>query len=89
MTIVLVIAINGLFSFWQEYQVERAAEALEAFLPQQVVVRRGGTEFLVPANEVFPGGLLVLRAGEPIAADARIVRSDQVRVDLSHLTGES
>jgi Ca2+-transporting ATPase len=87
--IVLVIAINGLFSFWQEYQAERAAEALEAFLPQQVVVRRGGTEFLVPANEVVPGDLLVLRAGEAIAADARIVRSDQLRVDLSHLTGES
>jgi P-type Ca2+ transporter type 2C len=40
--IIAVILINGLFSFWQEYQAERAAEALEALLPRQVTVRRDG-----------------------------------------------
>ena len=47
--IVAVIFVNGVFSYWQEYQAERAAEALEALLPRQVTVRRGGSEQLVPA----------------------------------------
>lgn len=87
--IVLVILINGLFGFWQEYRAERAAEALEALLPKQVVVRRENQEFVLAATEVVPGDVLVLRPGEAVAADARVFRSSNLRVDVSHLTGES
>ncbi len=87
--IVFVILINGLFGFWQEYRAERAAEALEALLPKQVVVRRENREFVLSASEVVPGDILVLRPGEAVAADARLFRCNNLRVDLSHLTGES
>jgi magnesium-transporting ATPase (P-type) len=53
--IVVVIVINGLFSFWQEFQAERAAEALRALLPHQVTVRREGCEKLVSAFDVVLG----------------------------------
>jgi len=87
--IVAVIVVNGVFSYWQEYQAERAAEALQALLPHQVIVRRGGEERLVPAVEVVPGDILVLTEGEAVPADARIVVSERLRLDTSALTGES
>jgi P-type Ca2+ transporter type 2C len=87
--IVIVILINGLFSYWQEYQAERAAEALQALLPRQVTVRRENEKRLVAATDVVPGDLLMLTEGVAIAADARIVVAERLRVDMSSLTGES
>jgi Ca2+-transporting ATPase len=87
--IVAVIVINGLFSFCQEYQAERAAEALMALLPAQVSVRREGQELIIPATEVVAGDVLVLAEGQAIAADARLIASERLRVDMSSLTGES
>jgi P-type Ca2+ transporter type 2C len=87
--IVAVVVINGLFSYWQEYRAERAVEELQAMLPRHVTVRRGGQERLISAVEIVPGDLLVLTEGEAIPADARVVTSARLRVDLSSLTGES
>jgi P-type Ca2+ transporter type 2C len=87
--IIAVILINGFFSYWQEYQAERAAEALAALLPTQVTVRRDGEEQLVPAARVVPGDLLVLIEGEAVPADARIIVTERLRLDTSALTGES
>ena len=87
--IIAVILINGLFSFWQEYQAERAAEALEALLPRQVMVRRDGQAQLVPTSEIAQGDLLLLSEGEATPADARLISAERLRLDVSSLTGES
>lgn len=87
--IVAVIVINGSFSYWQEYQAERAAEALEALLPRQVTVRRDGVERFVQASDMVLGDVLVLREGDAVPADARIISADQLCLDTSSLTGES
>jgi magnesium-transporting ATPase (P-type) len=87
--IVAVIVVNGLFSFWQDYQAERAAEALQALLPHSVSVRRAGQERLVAATEVVPGDVLVLTEGAAIPADARVIAAERLRIDTSSLTGES
>jgi Ca2+-transporting ATPase len=87
--IIAVILINGLFSFWQEYQAERAAEALEALLPRQVTVKREGQTQLVPTSEIALGDLLLLSEGEATPADARLISAAGVRLDVSSLTGES
>jgi magnesium-transporting ATPase (P-type) len=84
-----VVVINGLFSYWQEYEAERAAEALSALLPRRVTVRRDGAVQMVAAPEIVPGDVLVLAEGEAIPADARILDSERLRIDLSSLTGES
>ncbi len=87
--IVAVILVNGLFSYWQEYEAEQAAEALGALLPRQVTVRRDGSVQMVAASEVVPGDILILAEGEAVPADARVIASDRLRLDLSSLTGES
>ena len=87
--IVAVIVVNGLFGYWQEYQAERAVQALEALLPQQVTVRRDGAEKMVPASEIVPGDVLLLTEGETVPADSRVIVAERLRVDTSALTGES
>ncbi len=87
--IVVVILVNGLFSFWQEYQAERAAQALAALLPTHVTVRREGVEQLVPAGEIVPGDILILTEGERVPADGRVMVTNRLRLDTSCLTGES
>lgn len=87
--IIGVVLINGLFSYWQEYQAERAVEELEALLPRQVLVKREGEPRMVAVSEVVPGDLLILTEGEAAPADARLVHAERLRIDASALTGES
>jgi magnesium-transporting ATPase (P-type) len=87
--IVIVILVNGVFSFAQEYRAERAVRALSALLPETVVVRRGGRKHTIAAVDLVPGDVVVLREGDRISADARVLRSSELKVDMSTLTGES
>lgn len=87
--IVAVIAINALFSFFQEYKAERAAAALRQLLPDQVTVCRGGETKVVLARQVVPGDLLLLGEGDRIPADARVVAATFLTVNNAPLTGES
>jgi potassium/sodium efflux P-type ATPase len=87
--IIVVIVVNGLFSFLQEYRAERAVRALSALLPEVAVVRRAGRRRTVPAEELVPGDIVLLAEGDRISADARVIRSSALKVDMSTLTGES
>src|SRR3990170_6048368 len=87
--IIAIVGINALFSFWQEYRAGRLVEALHRRLPQVVRVRRDGIEQRVKAREVVPGDLLIVHRGDRVAADARLVRAVDLRLDYSILTGES
>jgi Ca2+-transporting ATPase len=87
--IVGVVVLNGAFGFWQESRAERALDALDALVPRRTRVLRGGREVEVPAREVVPGDLLLLEEGDRVPADARVVRAERLRLDLSLLTGES
>jgi magnesium-transporting ATPase (P-type) len=88
-SIVIVILVNGAFSFAQEYRAERAVRALASLLPSTVTVLREGHKMPIPAEQLVPGDLVLLREGDRISADARVLRSDGLRVDSSTLTGES
>ena len=87
--IIVVVILNGLFSFAQEYRAERAIRALSALLPETAVVRRDGRKTTVPASELVPGDIVLLREGDRISTDARVIRSAGLKVDDSMLTGES
>jgi len=87
--IVLVIVINGGFSFFQEYRSERALESLALLLPLNVKARRGGALVEVAATELVPGDIVVLEEGNAVPADCRVVRSMGVQVNLASITGES
>lgn len=85
----LVIIINALFSFWQEYKAERAIEALGRLLPKKVRVVRGGAESEVEAARLVPGDLVRLSEGDTVPADGRLIVAEEMRIDNSSLTGES
>ena len=87
--IIAVIIINAIFSFWQEYEAEKATEALKKILPTHAKVIRNGKETEVLAEKLVPGDILVLEEGDSISADARLVESYRMKVDNSTLTGES
>lgn len=84
-----VSVLNALFAFAQEMRAERAMEELRKFLPQGVRVRRNGTEQEVRAEELVPGDILLVGEGDRIAADARLVETEDLLVNNAPLTGES
>jgi magnesium-transporting ATPase (P-type) len=87
--IIAVIIINAIFSFWQEYEAEKAVAALKKILPSRAKVIRQGATVEILASQLVPGDILVLEEGDNISADARLVEAFQMKVDSSTLTGES
>lgn len=89
LAIIAVIIINAIFSFWQEYQAEKAIEALKRILPTTAKVIRDGKESEILSSQLVPGDIMILEEGDNISADARLVEAFQMKVDSSTLTGES
>ena len=87
--IVIVIIVNALFSFWQEFRAERAVEALKGLIPSYANVVREGKSIRIPAEELVPGDIVQIAEGDSIAADARLIHADELRVDSSAFSGES
>jgi len=81
--------INGVFSFWQEFQAEKATEALKKILPAYVRVLRDSEQKRILATDIVPGDIVFLEEGESISADSRLLNSAEMRVNQSTLTGES
>jgi len=87
--ILVVIVINALFTFTQEYRTEKAIEELRKLLPFKVSVIRNSLEQDIDAREVVPGDVISLREGDKVPADARVVLSNRLTVNNAPLTGES
>lgn len=87
--IVIVVLINGVFSYWQQYRAQQAVDALEQLLPRRAKLRRSGVERVVNATEVAVGDIVLLEEGDSIPADLRLLSAARLRVDISALTGES
>ncbi len=87
--IIGVILINGLFSFWQEYQAEQAITALQRLLPHEAKALREGKIQPIPIHELVPGDLILLEEGDNVPADCRLVEAFGVRVNNATITGES
>lgn len=87
--ILTVIFINAFFTFIQEYRAEKAIEELRKLLPFRVAVVREGAETEIDARGIVPGDLIILREGDKVPADGRIVQSNRLTVNNAPLTGES
>jgi sodium/potassium-transporting ATPase subunit alpha len=87
--IIGVIAVNGAFSFWQEYRAERALAALRRLLPSRATVVRDGRPSVIEAAAIVPGDVLILEEGNEVPADCRLVEAFAVRVNAATVTGES
>jgi len=85
----MAVVLNVLVGFVQEYKASRALERLRGYVRPQCLVRRGGVERLVLARELVPGDVLIIRAGDHVAADARLFAAIELEVNEAPLTGES
>ncbi len=84
-----IVVVNGVVGFVQEHRAERAVQALRALTAPRARVRRGGRTVEIAAAEVVPGDLLVLDAGDLVAADAQLVEASALETMEAALTGES
>lgn len=87
--ILLIIAGSAVLGFFQEYRANAAVAALRRRLALQVRVRRGGAEAAIPAAQLVPGDIILLRAGSLVPADGRVLEAQDFLVSEASLTGES
>jgi cation-transporting ATPase F len=84
-----VVFVNAIIGYVQETRSENAIRALSALLATQTTVRRNGRIERIPSDQLVPGDVVILRAGDRTPADLRLFRAKNLRVDESALTGES
>jgi Ca2+-transporting ATPase len=87
--IAVIVVLNALIGFRQEYGAEKAMAALKRLAVPTVKVRRGGHVQEVSARELVPGDIILLEAGNLIPADCRLLDTINLRIQEAALTGES
>lgn len=87
--IVILLFINGLVKFFQEYQAGNAVEALKKKLALKSIVFRDKKWQEIDAQNLVPGDVIRIRLGNIVSADAKLIDGDYLSIDQSALTGES
>ena len=87
--IAIVLALNALIGFLTELKAARSIEALRTLGSRSARVRRDGHVRLIAAEQMVPGDIVVLEAGDAISADLRLLEASNLAADESTLTGES
>jgi Ca2+-transporting ATPase len=87
--IIVVLVANAAIGFVTELKAVRSIEALRKLGQQQTNVRRGGRISRIGAEQLVPGDIVVIEAGETISADLRLIGTAGLASDESLLTGES
>ena len=87
--IAVIVIINAILGFVQEYRAEKTLEALQKIASPKAVVLREGKETIIESRNVVPGDVLVFKVGDKISADARLIEVHDVKMQEAVLTGES
>jgi magnesium-transporting ATPase (P-type) len=87
--ILVVVLVNALIGAIQEGRAQRSMESLRKLSALKIRVRRGGREETVEASELVPGDIMLLAAGDAVAADARLLEAAALQAAEAALTGES
>jgi len=87
--IIAVVVINAVIGFYQEGKAEKAMEAIRHMLALRASVMRDGKRHVIPGEELVPGDIVFLEAGDKLPADLRLLKSHGLQVQESILTGES
>lgn len=87
--IAIVLVINAAIGFFTELQAVRSMEALRELATRSAIVRRGAQAVSISAETLVPGDIVLLDAGDVVAADMRLISAANLAVDESALTGES
>jgi P-type Ca2+ transporter type 2C len=87
--ILIIVVLNAILGFSQEYRAEQAMAALKKMAVPHVRVKRNGHVREISARDLVPGDIILIEAGSSIPADARLLESANLRIQESVLTGES
>jgi Ca2+-transporting ATPase len=87
--IVVVVLFIAVIGFIQEYRAEKELEALKSMVSPSATVMRNGKKEVIEARMIVPGDVILVEAGDRIAADARILHAINMKADEASLTGES
>ena len=87
--IAVIIALNAVIGFIQEYKAEKAVEALQDMAAPHALVFRNKETLKIPAQKLVPGDIIVLEEGMRVPADARVLSATQMEAIEARLTGES
>jgi len=85
----LIVLLNTVLGFWQEFKAEKSMAALKKMAVPSVRVLRGGREREIPSQALVPGDVLLIREGDAVAADGRLIDGANLMLEESALTGES
>lgn len=84
-----IVTLNALLGVIQETRAEHSLEALKRLSAPHTIVIRGGKEFKIDSEEIVPGDIIRLRAGDMVCADCRLISANGLTADESPLTGEA
>jgi Ca2+-transporting ATPase len=87
--ILIIVVLNAVIGFVQEYRSEKAMEALKKMTVTQTQVLRDGQSTVISSTMIVPGDVIIIEAGNVVPADIRLMEAHSLRVDESSLTGES
>ena len=87
--ILIILLINVIMGFIQEYKAEKVMEALESFAAPKATVIRDGERKTIWSRDLVPGDIVVLNTGDLVPANIRLIQAYNLKVDQAHLTGES
>lgn len=87
--ILIILILNSILGFVQEYRAEKALQALKELASPSALVIRGGQEKSIYSRNLVPGDIIRLSAGDLIPADCRVIEQTNLQVNESILTGES
>lgn len=87
--ILFVVILNAVLGVIQESKAEKAIDALMEMSAQSCRVVRGGETVRIPAEDLVPGDIVLLEAGDAVPADGRIIESASLKIEEAALTGES
>lgn len=89
MVIGIIILLNGLVGFFQEFRTEKTLQALNKMVSPTIRVRRDGKEHMIETRLLVPGDMVILQEGDKIPADGVLVHTHSIKAEESALTGES
>ena len=87
--ILIIVLLNAVIGFIQEYRAEKSMQALKKMAVTQCRVMRDGKSSSLSASLLVPGDVVLLEAGNSVPADLRIIESKNLKIEEAALTGES